>query len=271
MHHPRNEENRPEPGSEPPNRNITAVLNADYQALQNDLKEAKELARAYQSQLASKSNEFGELKVVLEKASADLAHMHNAVGQLRKERHALANDVNRLMWMEEELKQTKADRDRIQKQLDTFGKALHSAEKVISMSHGEKERHKRAAEDLGNALALSEGTVSTLKAERDELQEELVIVRRALQCTAASVRDLWSKSGRTDEGAVAQASEIPPASEFQPTAKIPPAAETSPTAGTETESIITLRFDGPEPDVVVGNTPGIVRPVRRGHNGDKPA
>jgi hypothetical protein len=58
----------PEPANECPGRtdpSLSANLRADYEAVQNDLEQATELAAEFQRQLAGKSNEVAELKQLL--------------------------------------------------------------------------------------------------------------------------------------------------------------------------------------------------------------
>src|SRR4051812_31662973 len=70
---------------------LSATLSADYEALQNDMEQAKDLAADFQRQLAGKSNEFAQLKQLFEKTSADLAHLQEGIVELRAERHRFAN------------------------------------------------------------------------------------------------------------------------------------------------------------------------------------
>src|SRR5688500_7910196 len=79
----------------PMNPNLSANLHADYEALQNDMQQAKDLAADFQQQLAGKSNEFAQLKQLFEKTAADLAHLQAGIVELRAERHRLANESMR--------------------------------------------------------------------------------------------------------------------------------------------------------------------------------
>jgi len=74
---------------------LSGTLAADHAALQNDLEQAQELAADFQRQLAGKSNEYAQLKQLLEKTQADLTHLQTGIVQLRAERHHLANEVMR--------------------------------------------------------------------------------------------------------------------------------------------------------------------------------
>src|ERR1700736_3005625 len=72
---------------------ISATLRSDYEALQNDVRLANELAADFQRQLAGKSNDFALLKQVFEKTREDLGHLHAGIAALREERHRLANEA----------------------------------------------------------------------------------------------------------------------------------------------------------------------------------
>jgi chromosome segregation ATPase len=79
---------------------LTGNLTAEYEALQNDLEQAKLLAADYQSQLSDKSNDFAALKIALEKTTADLEKLQLHIVALREERHKLANEVMRTVLLE---------------------------------------------------------------------------------------------------------------------------------------------------------------------------
>lgn len=73
--------------------NLTAHLRAHTEALRNDLEQAHELAAEFQRQLAGKTNEFAQMKQILEKTQRDLEGLQAGIIALREERHRLANDV----------------------------------------------------------------------------------------------------------------------------------------------------------------------------------
>ncbi len=90
---------------------LGATLNADYEALRNDLDQATGLASDFQRQLAGKSNEHALLKQLFEKTQKDLAHMQTGIMELREERHRLANEAMRAVALELRLKDACAARD----------------------------------------------------------------------------------------------------------------------------------------------------------------
>jgi len=82
---------------------LTGSLTAEYEALQNDLEQAKLLASDYQSQLSDKSNDVAGLKLTLEKTVADLEKLQAHIVALREERHRLANEVMKVVSLEAKL------------------------------------------------------------------------------------------------------------------------------------------------------------------------
>jgi chromosome segregation ATPase len=82
------------------NPHLSGSLASDHAALQNDLLQAQELAADFQRQLAGKSNEYAQLKQILEKTQSDLAHLQAGIMQLRAERHCLANEAMKAQALE---------------------------------------------------------------------------------------------------------------------------------------------------------------------------
>lgn len=79
---------------------LTGNLTAEYEALQNDLEQAKLLAADYQSQLSDKTNDYAALKATLEKTTAHLETLQSHIVALREERHRLANEVMKVVSLE---------------------------------------------------------------------------------------------------------------------------------------------------------------------------
>src|ERR1700679_2816127 len=119
------ESRQPEPAAEivppvtcaPPqsllNPNLSGTLTADYAALENDLVQAQDLAADFQRQLAGKSNDHAQLKQILEKTQADLAHLQGGIEELRAERHRLANEAMRATAFEMKVAKLTGERDRL--------------------------------------------------------------------------------------------------------------------------------------------------------------
>ena len=69
---------------------LSAPLTPEYHAVCNDLAEAQELASVYQRQLAVKSNDLAQLRIVLEKVQHDVKALQATTNQLRAERQVFA-------------------------------------------------------------------------------------------------------------------------------------------------------------------------------------
>lgn len=126
------------------NPNLTGALLSDHAALQNDLVQAQELAAEFQRQLAGKSNDYAQLKQILEKTMADLAHLQEGIVALRAERHELANEAMRVTALQMKLGNVTHERDRLRVELEVVRTALantaHENEAVL------QERDRRIAE-----------------------------------------------------------------------------------------------------------------------------
>jgi chromosome segregation ATPase len=105
------------------NPSLSASVRADYEALRNDVDQAKELAAELQRQLAGKSNEVAHFKQLLEKTQNDLNRLEASLQSLRRERHEFANEIMRLGALEAELKRVKAARDQLQTEAEKFRSA----------------------------------------------------------------------------------------------------------------------------------------------------
>ncbi len=145
------------------NPNLSATLNADYEALQNDMEQAKELAADFQRQLAGKSNEFAQLKQLFEKTATDLAHLQEGIVELRSERHRLANEAMRATAFQLMLNQVTSERDRLRMDLEFVRKALA-----------------QSADEMAAALRERDTQIGNLVIELVTLKEALVEARREL-------------------------------------------------------------------------------------------
>ncbi|HWB58450.1 MAG TPA: hypothetical protein VG733_03120 [Chthoniobacteraceae bacterium] len=96
---------------------LTGNLNAEYEALQNDLEQAKALAQDYQNQLSDKSNDLATLKLTLEHTAAHLAKLQENIVALRTERHNLANEVMKVVSLEAKLANAQAKIDSLTEDL----------------------------------------------------------------------------------------------------------------------------------------------------------
>lgn len=151
--------------------NLTATLRADYAALQNDLEQAQELAADFQRQLAGKSNEVAHFKALLEKTQQDLIRMEGHVGELRQERHRLANQAMQTTGQNAEMEEIKRERDHFRKEVETLRTALTKscAEAETKIQQQDKELTRlRAAFEMIRAKAIAtSGAVAAPKTSTD--------------------------------------------------------------------------------------------------------
>ncbi len=158
------------PGSVPAspdiaNPHLSENLRADYEALQNDMEQARELAADFQRQLAGKSNEFAQLKQLFEKTTVDLAALEAGIVELRAERHRMANEAMRARAYEVKLAKVTTERDQLQQEVhqlraqsgEEMERALRERDAVIAALVVEAEAFKEvlAAAQLGNKDAKS--------------------------------------------------------------------------------------------------------------------
>ena len=119
-----NTSTQPEPITNP---NLSASLRADYEALQNDLQQARELASEFQRQLAGKSNDFADLKRVFEKTRNDLVRIEGSITALREERHRLANQAMQSIAFERKLTERDAEIARLRTEVENLNEQLARA------------------------------------------------------------------------------------------------------------------------------------------------
>ena len=141
---------------------LTAKLRADYDALQNDVQQARELAADFQRQLAGKSNEFADLKRVFSETRSHLTRLEASITELREERHRLASEAMRGVAFERKL----AEKEEQVARLD---------ERVSKLR---EERHRLAA-DAMRATALErklverDAQIAQLTTDLTNLREQL--------------------------------------------------------------------------------------------------
>lgn len=126
------------------NPTLSGTLAADHAALQNDLLQAQELAMDFQRQLAGKSNEYAQLKQILEKTQTDLSHLQEGIVELRAERHRLANEAMRATAFELKLGKVTAERDRVRNEIEVMREAM--ARKIDELTIQLRERDRKVAE-----------------------------------------------------------------------------------------------------------------------------
>lgn len=123
------------------NPDLSGSLAADHEALRNDLLQAQELAADFQRQLAGKSNEYAQLKQILEKTQHDLEHLQAGIVELREERHRLANEAMRATAFEAKLMKVTGERDRLRIDLEVVREALARSGNELAIQLRERDRH----------------------------------------------------------------------------------------------------------------------------------
>ena len=93
-------------------------MSESYEVLQEDLLKANQLTANLEAELAGKSKEVLHLKFLFEQTKAHMGHMQDSIAAMRKERHKLANDAMRAMGLDIMVARLKAERDRLQNELN---------------------------------------------------------------------------------------------------------------------------------------------------------
>lgn len=169
------------------NPQLSANLRGDYEALQNDLEQANQLAVDFQSQLAGKSNEVAHLKQVFEKTARDLANLQQGITALREERHRLANEAMRAVALEHRLGRVEAENARLQTELEKAGRREHERESKISQLTAEVEKLRK--EPAATRVILPPGAAA--RGEAPDAQDLLT----AATDTLARLREIVNANG----------------------------------------------------------------------------
>lgn len=155
------------------NRGV-AVVQADYLALANDLDQAHALTSTLELQLSGKANELAQLKMLWERTRGDMRKFEQDIEALRKERHALANQVQNGLAAEHLLQKLKREHE----QLQTRAEALETNLRVERTLH---EDARRCIADLEQQLTKARPAASEAchrldggtRAQLNELREHL--------------------------------------------------------------------------------------------------
>ncbi len=119
---------------------LTGNLTAEYEALQNDLEQAKLLAADYQNQLSNKTNDYAALKRTLEKTFGDLEKLQSHIIALREERHKLANEVMKVVSLEAKLAAAEA---KIASLTDELERGAHKGKRGAAARREEPARREQ--------------------------------------------------------------------------------------------------------------------------------
>ncbi len=121
-------------------RSLSIALQDDHDAVQEDLRQAKELAATLENQLAGKSKELMHLKFLLEQSRTHLGHMQDGIVAMRKERHTLANKVLRSPVMDTMLARATAERDALRSELNRVLAELAAERAPKPLQFDERDR-----------------------------------------------------------------------------------------------------------------------------------
>lgn len=111
------------------NRQV-AVVQADYVALANDLEQAHALTASLDLQLSGKCNELSQFKHLWERTKADMQKFEHDLETLRKERHALANQVQIAMATEHRFEKLKREHEQLRARTERL-EGEFGAERVL--------------------------------------------------------------------------------------------------------------------------------------------
>jgi chromosome segregation ATPase len=120
---------------------LSAAVQADWEALQNDLQQARELAADFQQQLSGQINEHGLLKRLFAKTHKDLVQLQTSIADLREERHRLADQAFEAIALREKLIRLERDNLRLETEL----------EELRSQNYAGAEERSDAQPEGGNA------------------------------------------------------------------------------------------------------------------------
>ncbi len=154
-----------------PDPKISANLQADYNALKNDLEQARNLAADYQQQLAGKTNDCAQMKLLLEKSAADLDHLRRDILELRQERHRLANEIVRIPILEHRLKKMTDERDHLRTDLNALWAQAAAAAQAGKES--EPPADQSGGPLKGNDRILAKRLIADLTASIEDLKRLL--------------------------------------------------------------------------------------------------
>jgi chromosome segregation ATPase len=118
------------PGGKLSSNRQVAIVQADYVALSNDLEQAKELTSALELQLSGKCNELAQFKHLWERTKADMQKFEHDLEALRKERHALANQVQLAFATEHRLEKLKREHEELRSHTEILESELN-AERIL--------------------------------------------------------------------------------------------------------------------------------------------
>lgn len=169
-------------GATPPKSQLGASLCADYEALKNDLDQAKELAADFQRELAGKSNELAHFKTLLQRTQDDFKRLEGHIEELRRERHRLANEAMRSTALDAKLHQKEQEIERLREQVATLRTAgAQRVEELLVVSE-DQQREIQRLRAIVEVLRRREGVPPILTApESSAMEKEIARLKATVQ------------------------------------------------------------------------------------------
>jgi chromosome segregation ATPase len=168
------------PGGKLSSNRQVAVVQADYVALANDLEQAKELTSALELQLSGKCNELAQFKHLWERTKSDMHKFAHDLEALRKERHALANQVQLAYATEHKLEKLKREYEELTSRAEVLESELNAerilhddARRSTEALNEEVEFLRRRAANGGGSQGLDPNVRTELQMLRNQIDKIL--------------------------------------------------------------------------------------------------
>lgn len=182
---------------EPAKSALGASLCADYEALKNDLDQAKDLAADFQRQLAGKSNELAHFKAILQRTQEDFNRLEGHIEELRRERHRLANEAMRSTALDAQLLRKQEEIDRLRDQIETLRSASSNRVEELLIVSEDQQREIQRLRAIVEVLRRREGVPPILTAGEDsEMQRQIT----DLKATVKRLQTQLSQTAFTSTG-----------------------------------------------------------------------
>lgn len=160
------------------NRDV-AMVQADYLALANDLEQAQALSSELESQLSGKTNELAQFKLIFERTQNDLVKFAQDLDTMRKERHALANEVQCAYATEHKFEKLKVAHETLQTAHEAL---ILKAERLDSDLIRERAAHVQSRTELDELCVKLQNRPAGPGLARDpELRRSMEVLREQLQ------------------------------------------------------------------------------------------
>lgn len=180
---------------------LGASLCADYEALRNDLDQAKDLAADFQRQLAGKSNELAHFKSLLQRTQEDFNRLEGHIEELRRERHRLANEAMRATALDAKVHRREEEIERLKEQIETLRTASSQRVEELLVVSEEQQREIQRLRSIVEVLRRREGGSANGSADDDRAtQRQMADLQSQLKRLQAQVQQAApGKPRREDE------------------------------------------------------------------------